>query len=139
MCLVSSDLWYRWSSNPASAKPLVHAFVTSGLDGMNSLLFKLPDYLTNRLQVIQNNAARLIWKQKKSCHIAPHLKAMHWLPVKSRIEYRILMLVYKCLHGEGPKYLVLLLKQYRPTRQLRSSDKLRSQKQSGCTEIGPSL
>ena len=49
---------------------------------------------------------------------------MHWLPVKSRIEYKILMLVYKGLHGEGPMYLASLLKQYCPARQLRSSDKL---------------
>ena len=107
-----------------SAKSLVHAFVTSRLDGMNSLLYKVPEYLTNRLQLIQNNAARLILKQNKSCHITPHLKDMHWLPIKSRIEYKILMLVYKCLHGEGPMYLASLLKQYRPARQLRSSDKL---------------
>ena len=68
-----------------SAKSLVHAFVTSRLDGMNSLLYKVPDYLTNKLQLLQNNAARLILKQKKSCHITSHLKDMHWLPVKLRI------------------------------------------------------
>ena len=91
---------------------------------MNSLLYKVPEYLTNRLQLVQNNAVRLILKQNKSCHITPHLKDMHWLPIKSRIEYKIFMLVYKCLHGEGPMYLASLLKQFRPAQQLCSSDKL---------------
>ena len=107
-----------------SAKSLTHAFVTSRLDGMNSLLYKVPDCLTHKLQLIQHNAARLILKKKKSCHITPLLIDLHWLPVKFRIEYKILLLVYKCLHGEGPLYLASLLKEYHPARSLRSSDKL---------------
>ena len=104
-----------------SAKSLTHAFVTSRLDNMNSLLFDIPDYIINKLQLIQNSAARLILKKKKSCHITPHLIHLHWLPIKSRIEYKILLMVYKCLHGEGPKYLSSLLEEYHPTHALRSS------------------
>ena len=40
-----------------------------------------------------------------------------------KIELFIL-LVYKCLHGEGPLYLALLLREYHPAQSLRSSDKL---------------
>ena len=107
-----------------STKALIHAFVTSRLDGMNSLLYGIPDYLTNKLQRIQDNAARLIFKQKKSCPVNPLLIDLHWLPVKFRIEYKILLLVYKSIHGGGPMYLSSLLKEYHPTRSLRSSEKM---------------
>ena len=71
-----------------SAKTLTHAFVSSRLDNMNSLLYKVPKFLTTRLQNIQNNAARVVKKQKKSCHITPLLVELHWLPV----EYRTCLL-----------------------------------------------
>ena len=66
---------------------------------------------------------RLVLKQKKYCHITPHLVHLHWLPVKFRIQYKILVMVFKCLHGEGPSYLASLLERHNPTRSLRSSDK----------------
>ena len=56
-----------------STKSLIHAYVTSRLDNMNSLLYNIPDYLINKLQILQNNAARLITRQKKYCHITPFL------------------------------------------------------------------
>ena len=106
-----------------SAKSLTHAFVTSRLDNMNSLLYDVTDSNIHKLQLVQNNAARLVLKQKKYCHITPHLADLHWLPVKSRIKYKILMMVFKCLHGEGPSYLTSLLEPHNPTRSLRSSNK----------------
>ena len=56
-----------------SSKTLTHAFVSSRLDDLNSLLCKVPQFFTKRLQNIQNNAARVVKKQKKSCHITPLL------------------------------------------------------------------
>ena len=105
-----------------STKSLIHAYVTSRLDNMNSLLHKIPDYLLNKLQLIQNNSARLIVQKRKSCHITPTLIQLHWLPTDQRIEYKILLLTYKCLHGRGPAYLSSLLKDYCPDRTLRSSN-----------------
>ena len=52
-----------------SASKLIHAFVTSRLDNLNSLLVELPDYVLNKLQIVQNNAARLV--EKKSSHVTP--------------------------------------------------------------------
>lgn len=105
-----------------AAKSLTHAFVTSRLDNMNSLLYNIPNYQIQKLQLLQNHAARIITRQKKSCHITPFLMELHWLPVKFRIEYKILLQVFKCLHGEGPKYLTELLEEYCPARPLRSSN-----------------
>ena len=106
-----------------SAKSLVHAYVTSRLDNMNSLLYDATDSKIHKLKLVQNNAARLIMKKKKSCHITPLLNQLHWLPVEFRIKYKILMMVFKCIHGEGPSYLSSLLKRHNPARSLRSSDR----------------
>ncbi|XP_010783025.1 ryanodine receptor 2-like [Notothenia coriiceps] len=46
----------------------------------------------------------------------------HWLPVKSRIQYKTLLLTYKSLHTLAPQYLLDLLHPYTPSRSLRSSD-----------------
>ena len=85
-----------------AAKKIIHAFVTSGLDNLNSLLINLPDYQIKKLQYIQNNAARLIAKLKKSDHITPTLINLHWLPISQRIEYKLLLLVFKCIIGKAP-------------------------------------
>ena len=100
---------------------LVHAFITSKLDNLNSLIYGIPDYLIDKLQLIQNQAAKLILKKKKFDSVTPLLKTLHWLPVKYRLDYKILLLTYKCLNQQAPIYLSSLLKPYNPTRSLRSS------------------
>ena len=104
-----------------AAKSLTHAFVTFRLDNMNSLLHNLPNYQTKKLQFIQNHAARAVKKCKKSDNITQTLIDLHWLPVKFRLQYKLLILVYKCLHGDGPAYLSSLLEEYHPSRNLRST------------------
>ena len=64
-----------------SASKLIHAFVTSRLDNLNSLLVEQPDYVLDKLQLVQNNAARLVAKEKKSSHVTHLLKQLHWLPI----------------------------------------------------------
>ena len=108
-----------------SCKTLTHSFVSSRLDNMNSLLFDISKSLTQRLQYVQNNAARVVKRQRKSCHITPILKDLHWLPVAFRSQYKILLLIYKCVHGEGPAYLASMLEEYNPIRTLRSSSGMR--------------
>ena len=103
----------------ATAK-LVNSFVTSRLDNLNSLLFGVHGYLIEKLQLIQNSSARLITRVKSSDHITPALISLHWLPVKYRIEYKILLLTYKAQHGKAPAYLKDLLIPYNPKRCLRS-------------------
>ena len=100
---------------------LVHAFITTKLDSCNSLLVGLPKSLLDRLQSVQNSAARLITRSKKYEHITPVMKQLHWLPVSFRITYKILLITYKALNGLAPGYIRDLLHVYRPARQLRSS------------------
>ena len=46
---------------------------------------------------------------------------LHWLPVEQRIQYKLLILVYKALNGLAPEYISDLLQEYVPTRALRSA------------------
>ena len=104
-----------------TAHRLIHAFVTSMLDCCNSLLFGLPAKITSKLQRIQNTAARLVSCVPRTSHITPVLQKLHWLPITSRITYKILLLTFKTYHGFAPSYLSELLPRYTPVRTLRSA------------------
>ena len=110
----------KFLSESAAIK-LCHAFVTSRLDNLNSLLYKIPDYSLKKLQLVQNCTARLILKLKKHDHITPALVKLHWLQIPERIEYKILLLVFKALSSKGPRYLTEMFVPYKPSRTLRSS------------------
>ena len=108
-----------------STETLVHAFITSRLDYCNGLLyglpdcplnklqrvqnacarlifkeqkFCLPDCLLNKLQRVQNACARLIFKEQKFCHVTPFIYELHWLPIRYRIEFEILLITFKILN-----------------------------------------
>ena len=68
----------------------------------NSLLYGLPKFLIDRLQNVQNCAARLVTGSKKYNHITPIMKQLHWLPVNQRIIYKVALITYKALNGLAP-------------------------------------
>jgi hypothetical protein len=100
---------------------VVHAFISSRLDCNNSLLFGLPATQLKRLQMLQNTAARIVTKTRRKEHITSELIKLHWLPIKYRINYKILTLTYKCLSNEAPEYLIDLLEVNQPSRNLKSA------------------
>ena len=87
-----------------------------------SLLSGLPASSLRNLQLVQNFAARLVLNRSKFCHITPLLYELHWLPIDSRIKFKVLLFIYKSLNGLAPPYLSDLLTLYEPSRTLRSSD-----------------
>ena len=95
----------RESLTDDAAKMLVHAFVSSRADFCNSLLFGAPTHVLRKLQSVLNASARLITGGRRCDHIMPVLRDLHWLPVAQRIDYKLALLVYKCLHDAGPSYL----------------------------------
>ena len=107
-----------------ACKTLIHSFITSKIDYCNALYFGLPQCQLKRLQRIINSAARIVSLSPKTTHITPVLYELHWLPIHERIEYKILLTVYKCLHQIAPAYLSELITVYDPPRTLRSSSSL---------------
>ena len=101
-------------------KTLVNSLITSQLDYGNGMLYGLPANKTNKLQRVQNTAARLISRTKKHQQITLILVSLHWLPVHYRCQYKVLMYVFKSLHGSALVYLQELDSVYQPTRSLRS-------------------
>ena len=73
------------------------------------------------LQRVQNMAAQLVAKTRKRDYITPILRALHWLPIRHRIIFKVLI-TFKALNNLTPDYLTLLLDTYKPQHQLRSSD-----------------
>ena len=107
----------------SSSETLIHAFITSRLDYCNSLLYGLPKYQLSKSQRVMNASARLVYCAPKSCHITPLLRELHWLPVCYHIEYKIILLTFKVLHGMGPDYLRHLISVLPPSRyNLRRND-----------------
>ena len=103
----------------------VCSLVTSRLDYGNALLYGVNRTVIDRLQKVQNTAARMITRRRKHDHITPTLVALHWLPVQYRCQYKILLYVIKSLHGTAPAYLSELIAIHRPSRTLRSENSAR--------------
>uniref|UniRef100_A0A8C6S6B8 Reverse transcriptase domain-containing protein n=1 Tax=Neogobius melanostomus TaxID=47308 RepID=A0A8C6S6B8_9GOBI len=78
---------------------VIHAFISSRLDYCNSLFTCFNKSALNRLQMVQNAAARLLTGSSRRSHITPILSSLHWLPIKFRIEFKILVLTFRALHG----------------------------------------
>jgi len=71
----------------------------------NSILFGLPVNLIMRLQSVQNAAAWLIFRIRRSEHITPALISLHWLGVPERISFKLAVLTYQSIHGTSPSYV----------------------------------
>jgi len=81
------------------------AIVLSRLDYGSSVLFGLPQQLVDKLQSVQNAAARLIHAARRRDRIKPLLLDLHWLWVANRIAFRSAVLTYRCLHSSAHEYL----------------------------------
>ena len=87
------------------------------------ILYCLPDNKLNKLQHIQNHAARVVLCKPRHVSATSLLRTVHWLPVKPRIQYKIACLCFQCLaHNTMPPYLSDLLHPYHPSRTLHSLD-----------------
>jgi len=94
----------RRSTSQAVLLSLVVSLVLSRLDYGNATLAGLPGNQIDRLQSVMNAAARLVCSAQKYEHITPLLRDLHWLRVPERIQFKLSVLVFRCLHGTAPPY-----------------------------------
>ena len=94
-------LWFIFLMSRVTAAWMI----TSRLDYGSATLAGLPKQLTDRLQSVQNAAARLIFKACRQDRVQPLLRRLHWLWVPERISFRLAVLVYRCLNGSASDYL----------------------------------
>ena len=99
---------------------LIRALILSRLDYCNSLFTCSSQTTLHRLQRMQDAAARLICGASPRTHTPPLLKQLHWLPVSSRIQFKLCTLMYDINHGTAPRYLTELVRRCDDSR-LRSS------------------
>jgi len=102
---------------------LMHSLVLTRLDYGNATLAGLSGRLTARLQSVLHAVARLIYSKQKYEHITPLLMELHWLSLPECIQFKLAVLVFCCLHGTAPSYLV---DQLQPVAALESCRRLRS-------------
>ncbi|XP_072033117.1 uncharacterized protein [Amphiura filiformis] len=104
-----------------TCKLAVQALVFSRIDYGNALLFGATEYDLTRLQRLQNRAARLIMMVGRDTSSAPLLRHLHWLPIRKRIEFKLLVITYKCVNSQAPEYLQELITFRKPKYATRSS------------------
>ena len=104
-----------------AAATLMSSLVLSRLDYCNSVIASVPQKQLDRLQCVQNHAARVVLKKKMRDHATPLLKELHWLPVQLRCQFKVATLAFKHFEGTLPQYLSDVLVTRQPPKLVRSS------------------
>ena len=104
-----------------SCRTLIQSLVLSRLDYCNALLAGSPDCYLRKLQSIQNIACRIICRLRKYDHVSTFMLDLHWLKVRERITFKIAIMMFRCIHGTAPSYLIDLLNFRGNTRSLRTT------------------
>ena len=110
-------MWNLQHLKPLQPSLTVQACITLALglvmchldDYANSAFISLPPSGINKMQRVQNATAKFVLNLKWMESSTEALKTLHWLPIKFWIQFKILLLVFKCLNGQAPSHLFELL------------------------------
>jgi len=69
------------------------------------VLYSAPSGTIQKLQRVQNNAARIVLQVPRRSDVNSLLQTLHWLPVKQRINYKLAVLTFKTQQTSSPQYL----------------------------------
>ena len=100
---------------------VIHACTSSRLHYCNALYSGLSKKAISGLQLVQKASARLLTNTRRQEHISPVLAFLHWLQISFRIDFNILLINFKALHGSAPSYIADMPLPYEPGCSLRSS------------------
>jgi len=110
--------------------PLLYVLYTAELElivachGLRlRLLYGVSHGNIRQVQSVQNAAARLLTAARWREHISPVLRQLHWLPIQSRANFKLVCFVFLSLSGHAPSYLSddIHLVTEGPRHHLRSS------------------
>ena len=104
------------------------SLVISHLDYTNALLGGLPKCSLDQLQCVQNIAAKIVLGKDRYDSSTRCLAELHWLPIQQRIEFKIITLVHKSLHGLAPHstWSTYLLGRFKEERDFTQTTRLAS-------------
>ena len=88
-----------------TCQQLVSSLVMSHLDYCNNLLTSLPNCDIAKYQRIQNLATKLVLKKSKYDSWTDAFRSLHWLPIKERIIFKLMVLVHNALDLKSPTYI----------------------------------
>ena len=93
------------------------------------VLYGLPNNQLAKIQRVLNAvpSARLVCTAPRFCHIChitPIMRDLHWVPIRARINFKVLLLTFKALHGLAPQYLQSLISVKTPCYNLKGSNTL---------------
>ena len=89
--------------NKSTAETLLLGLCKSHLDYANAMMYGLPDVDINRVQRVQSMCAKLVLNHNPYSSTTDALKTLHWIPIKSRIVFKLVCIVHKCQYGNAPK------------------------------------
>jgi len=107
-----------------AAVDVISPFLT---EQFNRSLSGIPGHLVQHLQSVMNAATKMICLTSRYSHITSIQRQLHWLKARERTDFKLAVLVYKCLHGTGPAYLADELRhssEFVSSRRLRSASSL---------------
>ena len=83
---------------------LVCSLVLAVIDYCNLVYYGISAENIGRLQSVQNSAARLACKVNAFDRVRSDdlFHKLHWLKVRERITYKVLLVVHKCVYGNAP-------------------------------------
>lgn len=108
------------SLDSKTAETIGRSIVMSKMDYCNSLLAFTSKRNIHRIQVVQNNLARLVSGSDYRQSAAPILSSLHWLPIEQRIKYKITTMVFKSRINLLPEYLSNSLTVFTSARPIRT-------------------
>ena len=104
-----------------SSLKIANSLIFSHMDYANSLFVNLPKSTLWPLQRVQNQTAKIILGRSKFSSSTDALKQLHILPIHVRVEYKLVVLVFKCLHHLAPPYLANLIRRRESHYKTRSA------------------
>ena len=107
---------------------VVHMFITNRLDYCNSLLTAASNKDLQILQKIQNYCCRLVYGLHITCSVTLHLHDLHWLPIHSRIHFKVLCFTHRSLYQDRSLPISLQVFQFAAATRSTTSFLIRSKK-----------